>query len=603
MQVACTGTEVHDLELDLVCQGRPPRTMLYHARPLFDEQGHVRGSVGACLDSSPRKRAEDRLRLLWEAASVLLTTSEPDVMLRELFARIAPHLHLDAYFNFTVNEAGDALRLVSCAGVPEETARQIARMEFGQAVCGTVALRRQPLVATHVQQSDDPKAQLAKSLGIRAYACNPLQSGTELLGTLSFASRTRDRFDEDELEFLRTICHYVAVAYERLRLVGQLREADRRKDEFLATLAHELRNPLAPLRNVVELLQRSGGDPTIAEQARSVMGRQLDQMVRLVDDLLDVSRISQGKVQLRKERVELQAVVRSALEAAGPFLQAQGHEWTVTLPPDPIGLEGDAARLAQVLANLLNNAAKYTERGGHIRLTAERRGNEAVVSVRDTGIGIAAEHLPHLFRMFSQVAPALERSQGGLGIGLSLVRGLVELHGGRVEARSGGPGRGSEFVVRLPVVDAPLPHGPQQPAEGPREDGGRKRRILVVDDNRDAADSLALMLQMMGHETRTAYDGVAAVEAAAKFRPEVVVLDIGLPKRNGYEAARQIRRQGWGEALVLIALTGWGQEEDKRRALEAGFDHHLTKPVDAADLERLLALRRPARRPVSGASS
>jgi CheY-like chemotaxis protein len=229
-------------------------------------------------------------------------------------------------------------------------------------------------------------------------------------------------------------------------------------------------------------------------------------------------------------------------------------------------------------------------------LTAERQGNEAVVSVRDTGIGIAAEHLPDLFEMFSQVAPALERSQGGLGIGLSLVRGLVELHGGRVEARSGGIGRGSEFIVRLPVVDVPVLDESQQPAEANEVASGRKRRILAVDDNRDAADSLAMLLQMMGHETRTAYDGLEAAQAAATFRPDVVLLDIGLPKMNGYEVARQIRQQRWGEGMALIALTGWGQEEDKRRALEAGFDHHLTKPVEAAALEKLLALVNPAQR-------
>jgi PAS domain S-box-containing protein len=375
--------------------------------------------------------------------------------------------------------------------------------------------------------------------------------------------------------------------------IEQLAEADRRKDEFLATLAHELRNPLAPLRNAVELLRRSGANPGLIEQARGVMGRQLDQMVRIVDDLLDVSRISQGKVQLRKERVELEVVVRSAVEGARPFIDAQGHQLTITLPPEAVWFDGDPTRLAQVISNLLNNAAKYTEKGGHIWLTAERRGSEAVLSVRDTGIGIAAEHLPQLFEMFSQIIPALERSQGGLGIGLSLVRGLVELHGGRVQARSDGIGRGSEFIVRLPVVDVPIRQQPEGPADDGLPPGTRKWRILVVDDNRDAADSLAMMLQMMGHETCTAYDGLETVQAAATFRPQVVLLDIGLPKMNGYEVARHIRQQPWGEGLALIALTGWGQEEDKRRALDAGFDHHLTKPVGATALEKLLGLINP----------
>jgi CheY-like chemotaxis protein len=289
-------------------------------------------------------------------------------------------------------------------------------------------------------------------------------------------------------------------------------------------------------------------------------------------------------------------VIRSAVETVVPLIQAQSHQLTVMLPPEAIYLDADPSRLAQVICNLLSNAAKYTEKGGHIWLTAKRQGNEAVVSVRDTGIGIAAEHLQHIFEMFSQVAPALERSQDGLGIGLALVRGLAELHQGCVEARSDGIGRGREFIVRLPVVDLPVLHEPSQPAEQNKVVSSRKRRILIVDDNRDAADSLATMLRMMGHETLTAYDGLEAVQTTAMFHPEIVLLDIGLPKMNGYEAARHIRQQPWGESLALIAQTGWGQEEDKRRALEAGFDHHLTKPVQTAALEKLLALINPAQR-------
>ena len=365
----------------------------------------------------------------------------------------------------------------------------------------------------------------------------------------------------------------------------QLREADRRKDEFLATLAHELRNPLAPVRYAVELL-RGSGDDKLKDRALGIIGRQIDQMVRLVDDLFDMNRISQGKVRLRPERVELNAVLQSALELVEPQIQSQAHDLTVTLAPEPTYLDADATRLAQVVSNLLNNAAKYTEKGGRIWLTAERQGQEAVVSVRDTGIGIAAEHLPRLFQMFAQATPALERSQGGLGIGLSLVRGLVELHGGRVEARSAGLGCGSEFIVHLPVAAEPMPQSPEtgscEPVASPRS-----LKILAVDDNRDAADSLALMLRMLGHETRTAYDGEEALQIAAEYRPDAVVLDIGLPKLNGYEVARRLRQEPWGASLTLIALTGWGQDEDKRRAQEAGFDQHLTKPVDAAALEKL----------------
>jgi PAS domain S-box-containing protein len=573
------------------------RWFLGRAMPVRDESDKIVRWFGTCTDIDDTKKAGERLRLLWEAAAVMLSSAEPDAMLRELFANIGPHFGLDAYFNYILTETDDALRLVSSIGIPDEAVSRITRLELGQAIGGVVALNHQPIVLTNIQQSEDPKARLLKSFGIRAYACHPLQVNNELLGTLAFASRSRDQFNPDDLDFFQTICQYVAVAYERLRLVRQLRDADRRKDEFLATLAHELRNPLAPIRNAVELLSRWDGNADLVEEARSIMGRQLDQMVRLVDDLLDVTRISQGKVQVRKERVELAAVVLSAVEAVRPVIEAQAHEFTLTVPPEAIYVDADPTRLAQVILNLLNNAAKYTEKGGHIWLTAERHGDEAVVSVRDTGIGIAAEHLPRIFEMFSQVAPALERSQGGLGIGLSLVRGLIELHGGKVEARSEGVGKGSEFIVRLPVADAPIHQQLEEPADGATIPIARKCRILAVDDNRDAANSLAIMLRMMGHESRTAYDGLEAVQVAATFRPDVVLLDIGLPKLNGYEAARRIRQQPWGKGVALIALTGWGQEEDKRRALEAGFDHHLTKPVDAAAVENMVALMIPAPEP------
>src|SRR6516165_3656755 len=289
------------------------------------------------------------------------------------------------------------------------------------------------------------------------------------------------------------------------------------------------------------------------------------------------------------ERVNLSRIVQNAVESCGPLIEAGRHELTLTTPPEPVEVEGDVVRLTQVVTNLLNNAAKYTPDGGHIWLTAERRGGEAVVSVRDTGIGIPAEHLPRLFEMFSQVASALERSQGGLGIGLALVRGLVEMHGGRVEARSGGVGRGSEFTVTLPVAEAPMQATPEPGDDGEPTGCRSKYRILVVDDNPDAADSLTMMLTMMGHDIQKAYDGLEAVQAAAKFRPDVVLLDIGLPQMNGYEAARHIRQQPWGRPMTLIAVTGWGQEEDRRRALEAGCDEHLSKPVDPAALEKLLA--------------
>jgi signal transduction histidine kinase/ActR/RegA family two-component response regulator len=375
---------------------------------------------------------------------------------------------------------------------------------------------------------------------------------------------------------------------ESLRIREALKEADRRKDEFLATLAHELRNPLAPIRNGLQMMRMAANDNAAVEQARNMMDRQLTQLVRLVDDLIDVSRISRGKFDLRKEHVDLAAVVASAVETSRPLIEQMGHQLIVTLPQQPVVLDADLTRLAQVLLNLLSNAAKYTERGGQIWLTAERHDSELLFYVKDTGIGIAADHLPHIFEMFSQLDHSLAKAQGGLGIGLTLVKRLTEMHGGTVEARSNGIGTGSEFVVRLPIV---LPVSGPQPAEkdGPAAAVKASLRILIVDDNRDSANSLSLMLQMMGHTTRTAYDGEAAVIAAAEFRPEVILLDIGLPKVTGYEACRRIRQAPGGAEIFIIAQTGWGQEEDRQRSQEVGFDHHLVKPVDPDILMELLA--------------
>jgi CheY-like chemotaxis protein/two-component sensor histidine kinase len=372
-----------------------------------------------------------------------------------------------------------------------------------------------------------------------------------------------------------------------------LRDADHRKDEFLATLAHELRNPLAAVSNGVQLMRLANGDGPAIEQARAMMERQLSQLVRLVDDLLDVSRITRGKLQLCKERVELTRVLQQALESSGPLIGAAHHELTVTIPPERILVEADVNRLAQVFSNLLNNAAKYTPEGGRIWLKAERQGSDVVVAVRDTGTGIPPAMLPRIFEMFTQVDRPLERAEGGLGIGLTLVKRLVEMHGGTVEALSEGQGKGTEFVVRLPAI---LGTQTQQPATAKDETqpSGPRCRILVVDDNRDSADSLAILLDLMGNEVATAYDGLEAIAVAESFRPDTILLDIGLPRLNGYETARRIREQPWSKGVVLIALTGWGQEEDRRRSREAGFDQHLVKPIDPAMLRALLAGLQPA---------
>ncbi|MBC7603536.1 MAG: PAS domain-containing protein [Ramlibacter sp.] len=367
-----------------------------------------------------------------------------------------------------------------------------------------------------------------------------------------------------------------------------LRDSDRRKTEFLAMLAHELRNPLAPILNAVQILRLGDAKRDDATPIFAMMERQIAHMVRLVDDLLDVSRISRGTIELKRERVELAALVRQAVEAVRPLFVKMGHALTITLPAEPIHVSADPARLTQVLDNLLHNACKFTERGGRILLTVEAVGDQAVIRVEDNGVGIAAEHLAHVFEMFAQLKTSLERSCGGLGLGLALVKNLVEMHGGSVEARSGGADRGSEFVAPLPML-AELTAPPKerlavQPVELAH------LRILVVDDNPDAADSMAKLLELSGHVVRIACDGLQAVEAAAHWTPDVVLLDIGLPKLDGYEAARRIRAQrNGGDGVMLIATTGWGQDDDRRRSREAGFDAHLTKPVDFRDLTMMMA--------------
>jgi two-component system, chemotaxis family, CheB/CheR fusion protein len=380
-----------------------------------------------------------------------------------------------------------------------------------------------------------------------------------------------------------------ALQAERRKALEVLEEADCRKDDFLALLAHELRNPLAPLRNGLEVMRLAAGDAAAVAKMRDIMDRQLSHMVRLVDDLLDVSRISRIKMELRRSRVLLADVISSAVETTQLALAAAGHELTVSLPTEPIHLDADLTRLAQVFGNLLNNSAKYTTRGGHIRLTATRKGDQVSVAVQDDGVGIPAFALPKIFDMFSQVDRSIERSTGGLGIGLALVKGLVEMHGGTVEAASPGQGKGSTFTVRLQVLKERAESSPATLALECPDSAGSKRRILVVDDNRDSASSLALMLQLLGNEVRTAHDGFAAIELAEQFRPQVILMDIGMPKLNGFEATRRIRELPWGREVEVIALTGWGQKEDRARSKEAGCAGHLVKPVNLPDLEKLLA--------------
>lgn len=377
---------------------------------------------------------------------------------------------------------------------------------------------------------------------------------------------------------------------EELRQVAsQLSEADRRKDEFLATLSHELRNPLAPIRTGLEVMKVAKHEPETLEEVRSMMERQTQQLITLVDDLLDVSRITRGRLELKKCRVKLADVVQSAVEASKPFIDAAGHRLTLDIPKHPIYLEADPHRLAQVLSNLLNNAAKYTPDGGDIFFSANRHDDSIVISVRDSGVGIQPEMLERIFEMFAQIDHPSQKSYTGLGIGLTLVKSLVEMHGGSVSVRSDGPSQGSEFSIRLPILTQ-QPDDDTPPVETPEPTPAKvRRRVLVVDDNKAASEMLSLVVKMLGNEVRTADDGEQALEVAAEFLPDVVLMDLGMPKMSGYEAARRLREQPWGQEMLLVALTGWGQAEDKQRTKAAGFDHHLVKPAEPSDLQRLFA--------------
>ncbi|MBK9416758.1 MAG: response regulator [Flavobacteriales bacterium] len=383
------------------------------------------------------------------------------------------------------------------------------------------------------------------------------------------------------------VCYFYDIS-DHTKAQELLRVADRRKSEFLATLAHELRNPLAPLRNGLELLALSEGDRSTWDKAHGMMKRQLDQMVRLIDELLDLSRITRGAVDLQRLRVDLHTVLDQAVETSRPVIEQQQHRLVLDIPTTPMFVDGDGMRLAQVFNNLLNNAAKYTDRGGLIRLKAMIEGNDVVVSIADNGIGISAQDQGRVFDMFAQVERAQGYAQGGLGIGLNIVKHLVEMHGGRIDVASGGPEKGSCFTVHLPVatsteLDASVPVIVERPTTPTR------KRILIVDDNEDAATMMAFLLKKLGHEVHVAHDGVEALTLGQRIRPEVVLMDIGMPVMDGITACVEMRRHDWGKAAYLVALTGWGQEEDKVRSRKAGFDEHLVKPIGSEVLRVILA--------------
>ncbi|WP_374562746.1 PAS domain S-box protein [Ideonella sp.] len=571
--------------------------------PIRDERGEVVGSALIARDISERHRVDralhERIRQLDVLASasqgLILGEQDPATMQRELLERVRAAVGCEICLNYGVSEDGQVMQLQSSIGLSDEQQAELARVPVADSPCGLAVQRKSRIVVDDVQNSPFDKVRRLRQAGARCYVGWPLMAHGRVYGVAAFVSTSRDRFRGGDLLVIKSLCSQVAAMLERSHLVAELRQreqtlrkSDQAKDEMIATLAHELRNPLAPLRNAVSILHHDVSDPQRVAWCRDIIERQVVQMSHLLEDLLDASRLTRRKIELRLERLDLQRVVGQAIEATQPLVDEKRHRLQLALPGQPITVHADLTRLTQVLANLLSNAAKYSDPGSEIVLRAWRDGDHACVSVRDSGIGIAAEQLPLIFDMFSQLSPALERTRGGLGIGLALARGLAEQHGGTLHAHSDGPGRGSEFTLRLPVGEA-VPVEAGAPARPEATDPPR-HRLLVVDDNVDAAQTLAAMLSLHGQEVRTAYGGREALQLASQWRPDVAVLDIGMPELNGYELCRRLRDQSAGRPPLCIACTGWGQEADRERANEAGFDFHLVKPVDINSLLRLLGV-------------
>jgi len=567
------------------------------------EPGPRREEASPHHDEASHGHAESDLKFLAQASAELAGLGDYQATLDKIAHLAVPHF-ADWCTVDMLNDAG-ALQRVAVAHVDpakEELARELhrrfppdpARVVGG----GAWNILRTGQAERAREISDDMLVRsitnpdylaMLRTLGIHSYLGVPLAARGKTVGVITFVTaESPRRYSAQDQALAEDLARRASVAIENAVLVRTLRESDRAKDVFLATLAHELRNPLAPVWNGLSIIKRAPGDTRRVLQVADMIERQVAKLTRLVEDLLDVSRIGTGKIELKKQPTNLVSILSSAMETSRPHVEAAQHKLSVRFPDESTDLQADPVRLAQVFSNLLNNAARYTRPGGNIDVVVEAEAEQFVVRVRDNGAGIPPDMLRQVFALFTQVTRPAERGQGGLGIGLSLVEGLVRLHGGKVEARSDGLGHGSEFIVYLPRT-RPAASGAAAPgpaAQTPHP-GLAVRRILVVDDNRDAADTLAELLRMLGNEAAVALTGAVALTRAPEFKPDVVLLDIGLPDMDGYQVARQLRkipgmRQPW-----LIALTGWGQHEDKRRAAEAGFDDHWTKPVDPARLQEL----------------
>jgi signal transduction histidine kinase/DNA-binding response OmpR family regulator len=547
--------------------------------------------VALVREQAARAAAEEATRrsaFLAEASKVLTKSLDYEATLRGVARLLVPELGDFAALTVVDDRSGSWDNLVVLKDPIDGSRKKFrpSRPELDPALCETIHRVLASGMPEHVPE-DGGTGPWAEA------RVRPLEARGRIMGTLALAGgQAGPRPGTDDLALAEDLAGRAAIAIDNARLYRDIQEDDRRKNEFLAMLAHELRNPLAPIRNAVEILQHLGLKDGDLGWASDVISRQVEQMVRLVDDLLDISRITGGKVQLRKEPIDVASVVARAVETSRPLIEARGHRLDVDLPGEPLWVIGDRTRLSQVLANVLNNAAKYTANGGEIALRVGRESEEAVFRVHDTGIGIPPEMLSRVFDLFTQVDRSLDRSEGGLGIGLTLVHRLMELHGGRVEARSEGPGRGSEFILRLPAASANGQHGGAEAIPTPADTAARADRrapcrILIVDDNQDSARTLERLLRIPGHEVHTAPDGPAGLGLMDAVQPDIVLLDIGLPGMDGYEVARRIRERPDGAGILLVALTGYGRAEDRARSREAGFDHHFTKPVE---LDALLSL-------------
>jgi PAS domain S-box-containing protein len=574
--------------------------------PVRDETGRIIGISKIARDLSALQKANRELQALrdqladeLEAMRHLQHVSSRLIHREDRLEDLLLEI-LDAALEITHCERGvvqlhDAtagtLKLVAARGFDAQFCAAFREVRPIERMPSAIAMRTGERVAVEDLGSDErfagsERATRLRESGVRSLQCTPLKSRDgRFIGNLITHAPWPARPKERDHRLLDVLARTAADLIERAMAQAELKEADRRKDEFLAILAHELRNPLAPVRYAVSIAR----DPASTEEARrrsqAVIERQVGHMARLLDDLLDISRIARGTVVLRKERMNLAACIGAALEAARPFVEPRRHRLTTRLPDEPLVLDADPVRVTQILTNLVTNAAKYTDPGGSIDVEARREDGQAVITVRDTGIGIPPELKPRLFTLFSQAGSAIERSEGGLGIGLALVRGFVELHGGSVEARSDGPGRGSEFAVRLPLATKARSGRPRGDERGTRQ---ASLRILIADDNEDICEMCSTLLGLWGHRCIVAHDGGEALAVLEHERPDVALLDIGMPDLSGYELGRRVRAAPWGERMVLVAVTGWGQDEARARSSAAGFDFHLTKPVEVAELERVL---------------